>query len=60
MRFYNPKLVSLSGMQLKFQVSDTWACDECWEKFDVYQQKKNAEYSICRFLAGLGNNGSVA
>lgn len=31
-RFYNPELTSLAGMQI--QVTDTWACDECWEKFN--------------------------
>ena len=25
-RFYNPELVSLAGMQMKVQVTDTWAC----------------------------------
>lgn len=32
-RFYNPKLVALAGVQTKFQVSETYACDDCWENF---------------------------
>jgi hypothetical protein len=32
-RFYNPHIASLAGAQLKFEVKDTWACDDCWEKF---------------------------
>lgn len=32
-RFYNPQTVALSGMQMKFQVQDTWACDQHWEEF---------------------------
>lgn len=37
-RFYNPQLVSLSGVQMKVQVTDTWACDDCWEKFHTKLQ----------------------
>lgn len=42
-RFYNPHLVSLAGVQLKFEVVDTWACDECWEIFkrDYLNANKN-------------------
>ena len=32
-RFYNPRPVALAGMQMKLQVSDTWACDACWADF---------------------------
>lgn len=32
-RFYAPRAVGLAGMQLKFQVQDTWACDGCWAPF---------------------------
>lgn len=32
-RFYNARPVCLSGMQMKLGVSETWACDECWEEF---------------------------
>jgi len=32
-RFYNAQRVALTGMQMKLQVQDTWACDECWEEF---------------------------
>lgn len=32
-RFYSPKIVSLAGMQMKFDICDTWACDECWDSF---------------------------
>lgn len=33
-RFYNPKFVSLAGMQLKMEVMDTWACDNCWKEYE--------------------------
>ncbi len=33
-RFYNPKIVSLAGMQMKLEVTDTWACDECWKEYE--------------------------
>lgn len=33
-RFYNARPVALAGMQLKFGVNDTFACDECWDKFN--------------------------
>jgi len=40
-RFYNPNLVSLAGMQMKLQVQDTWACDDCWLKFiEMFEKKK--------------------
>lgn len=32
-RFYNPNFVSLAGMQIKFQMKETIACDDCWKKF---------------------------
>ena len=32
-RFYNPHITALAGMQMKFGLHDTWACDECWEWF---------------------------
>ena len=33
-RFYNPRLVSLAGMQMKVgAVGETWACDACWAEF---------------------------
>lgn len=32
-RFYNPRVVSLAGVQLKVEVADTWACDACWAAF---------------------------
>lgn len=32
-RFYAPRMVGLAGVQLKFEVSDTWACDACWEEY---------------------------
>ena len=38
-RFYNPKATALAGMQLKFEVRDTWACDECWEDFSKKLKK---------------------
>ncbi len=33
-RFYNPKIVSLAGIQMKLEVTDTWACNECWEEYE--------------------------
>lgn len=32
-RLYVAKPVPLAGMHLKFGVSETWACDECWSAF---------------------------
>lgn len=32
-RFYNPQPVALAGMQMKVQVTETYACDECWAEF---------------------------
>lgn len=32
-RFYAPRFVALAGVQMKFQVSETWACDRCWAWF---------------------------
>lgn len=26
----------LAGMQLKFNASETWACDECWSYYQKY------------------------
>lgn len=42
-RFYNPQPVGLAGLQMKLQVSDTWACDECWAAF---QQELGADGGI--------------
>lgn len=33
-RLYDPKFVSLAGMQMKAVARDTWACDACWDKFN--------------------------
>lgn len=33
---------SLAGMQPKFAASDTWACDECWAKFQEMQKVAKA------------------
>jgi hypothetical protein len=32
-RFYNARPVSLAGMQMKVEATDTWACDEHWAEF---------------------------
>jgi len=32
-RFYNARPVALAGMILKFETTDTWACDEHWESW---------------------------
>jgi len=32
-RFYNPRPAHLAGVQMKLEVSETWACDECWAWF---------------------------
>lgn len=29
-RLYSPRAVALAGVQLKFEVSETNACDPCW------------------------------
>lgn len=31
--FYVPGNFALAGAQMKVSASDTWACNECWEKF---------------------------
>ena len=31
-RFYAPRIVGLAGVQMKVETSETWACDECWQK----------------------------
>lgn len=41
LRFYGPKTVALAGVQLKFEVSSTWACDECWEKYLAMMKKED-------------------
>jgi len=40
-RFYNPNpdRFSLAGMQAKLSMSETYACDECWDAF----KKENAK-----------------
>lgn len=32
-RFYGASLVCLAGVQMKVGVHESWACDECWERF---------------------------
>lgn len=32
-RFYNIKLATLAGAQLKVGADQTWACDECWARY---------------------------
>ena len=32
-RFYGATQVALAGMQMKVQVSETWACDDCWNTY---------------------------
>ena len=34
-RFYGAHLTCLAGMQMKYGMHDTWACDDCWAKFKV-------------------------
>lgn len=34
-RFYDALPVCLAGAQMKFVVSETWACDECWASFKL-------------------------
>lgn len=36
MRLYDPRLVPLAGMQMKFEMRDTNACDGCWTWFQAY------------------------
>ena len=44
-RFYNPQPVALAGMQPKLQVSESWACDECWEEFKVLLKEHAERYA---------------
>lgn len=40
LRFYMPSWkFSLAGAQLKFSVTETWACDECWVGFSAQLEK---------------------
>lgn len=32
-RFYGARLVSLAGVTMKAEVSETWACDEHWREW---------------------------
>lgn len=32
-RFYDARPAAVAGVQVKLQVSETWACDACWAKF---------------------------
>jgi len=32
-RFYSAQPAHLAGVQVKFAVSQTWACDSCWTWF---------------------------
>lgn len=34
LRLYNPAAVALAGMQMKVQMTETWACEECWLLFN--------------------------
>ncbi len=41
-RFYNAKGVALTGLQMKVQMNDTYACDECWNIYLLrYERKQN-------------------
>jgi len=40
-RFYNPELAPLSGVQMKLQMTQTWACDECWAKMEELLRCRN-------------------
>ena len=40
-RFYNPRPVCLAGVQMKFAVNETWACDDCWEASKVLLKSAN-------------------
>lgn len=43
-RFYEPhKRYSLAGVQTKFSMSQTWACDECWATFLPRVKRDNSE-----------------
>jgi hypothetical protein len=45
--FYDPYLSPLSGAQMKFTMSDTWACPECWEDFKKRLAAAKAVYQAC-------------
>ena len=32
-RFYNAQPAPLAGMQEKYIVTETWACDRCWSQY---------------------------
>lgn len=46
LRFYDPRLVPLAGMQMKFEMRDTNACDECWAWFQVYLEEARKAVAV--------------
>lgn len=40
-RFYNAHPVALAGVQMKLEVTESWACEECWVEFKVMMQEAN-------------------
>lgn len=43
-RFYGARLVALAGVQMKAEVSDTWACDACWERYlELMEDRKKSQ-----------------
>jgi hypothetical protein len=43
-RFYNARTVTMEGEHLKFQTTDTWACNECWAEFTEYLDENGAPF----------------
>lgn len=42
-RVYAPRVVSLTGVQMKCEVSGTYACDACWAAFAEQARKAGVE-----------------
>ena len=40
-RFYNPHPVALAGMQMKLEVTESWACEGCWAEFVEMMREAN-------------------
>lgn len=40
-RFYAVGPATLPGASLKVSALQTWACDECWEKYQEIQKQKH-------------------
>lgn len=40
-RLYDARPVALAGVQMKFQASETFACDACWKAYQYFLGNKD-------------------